>query len=292
VIWASLVLTVEAVLDPETWRALVPDIERLQLPTPALPAAEAALADLRSEGYLNQPGVFSSDLVAQLADGVRALAGRGIPPVFLWIYAAPWRLLQGLDPLLQAVLGPDYLVLPEIWTWFVPPSDDGGGWRPHRDQSRGVVDPDGSPHSLTVWLPLSDATLLNGCIYLVPMHVDEDLRRPGVHNLVRRPQDVRAEPATAGSILLWNGSILHWGARSSRRAPGPRISIACQVQRARAPDLGRPLLPPLVVPSFDLRVFLVARALLGYSKMTPLAPEALELAQALKARLYERIANG
>jgi hypothetical protein len=51
-------------------------------------------------------------------------------------------------------------------------------------------------------------------------------------------------------------------------------------------------MPPLVTPAFELRLFLVARAILGYRSMTTLAPEVLELAQALKSRLYERIANG
>ena len=90
---------------------------------------------------------------------------------------------------------------------------------------------------------------------------------------------------------MWNQNLLHWGGSSSRLAAGPRISIGCQFQRARQPILGRPLLPPLRAPGFELRVFLVARAILGYGTMTPIPEDVRELAQALKDRLYERIAN-
>jgi hypothetical protein len=154
-----------------------------------------------------------------------------------------------------------------------------------------VIDADGSPHSLTMWLALSDATPLNGCVYLVPMHLDPDAGRPGVHHQVRNAQDIRALPAPAGSMLAWNQNILHWGGRSSRHGGGPRISIACQFQRARDPVLGRPLLTPGRLPPLRLRAFLIARAILGYGTMTPIPAGLRELAQALKDRLYEEIAN-
>jgi len=288
-------LTADAVMDRATWRALLPDLTLEAGPADGAPTAvfrplDSVLVDLRREGYLNEPGVLPLEAVTRLAQAAGRLVERGVPPVFLWIYDTPWQVIQAFDPFLRAVLG-DYGVLPEIWTWFVPPSDDAAGWRPHRDQPHRVVDPDGSPHSLTLWLPLSDATVLNGCMYLVPMHLDPDVTRPGVHLLVHNVQELRALPAAAGSMLAWNQNILHWGARSSRLAAGPRISMACQFQRARPPVLGRPVFPPFPAPRFDLRVFLVARAILGYGTMTPIAPELRELAQELKDRLYEPIAN-
>jgi hypothetical protein len=288
-------LTPDAVMDRATWRALLPEMKLEEAPaggavTAVFRQLESVLADLRREGYLNEPGVLPLETVTGLAQAASRLEERGLPPVFLWIYDAPWQVIEAFDPFLRAVLG-DYRVLPEIWTWFVPASDDAAGWRPHRDQPHRVVEADGSPHSLTLWLPLSDATVLNGCLYLLPMHLDPDLTRSGVHLLVHNVQDVRALPATAGSMLVWNQNILHWGARSTRHAAGPRISMACQFQRVRPPVLGRPLIPPHPAPGFDLRVFLIARAILGYGTMTPIAPELRALALGLKDRLYEQIAN-
>ena len=36
------------------------------------------------------------------------------------------------------------------------------------DKGRRALFEDGSPKSLTTWIPLSNATALNGCMYIVP----------------------------------------------------------------------------------------------------------------------------
>lgn len=58
----------------------------------------------------------------------------------------------------------------------MPPSDQGAGWGPHRDRVQPTLDEDNSPHSLTVWLPFTDATPLNGCMYVLPAHHDGRFR--------------------------------------------------------------------------------------------------------------------
>jgi hypothetical protein len=131
------VLTPAEVLDPTTWPA-IDLVAGLGGPIAAtLPDATGALADLRREGHLNQPGVLPGAVTGRLIDAIDALARRDIPPVFLWMHDAPWQVFQAFGPLLAAVLGADYRVLPEIWTWFVPPADDAGGWRPHRASRTG-----------------------------------------------------------------------------------------------------------------------------------------------------------
>src|SRR5262249_60237350 len=111
--------------------------------------------------------------------------------------------------------------------------------------------------ALTAWVALTDATPLNGCIYLVPAHVDAGVRTIGPgRDVLRRPQDARAQPAPAGSLLVWNHGVLHWGVRSSRRAPPPRVAAALQVQRRDIASFARPLFDPYRPPASACRMLL------------------------------------
>ena len=136
---------------------------------------------------------------------VENLNKRGIPLAFAFVYDEFWQAFQGISPLIEAALGTNYKALPDFWVWCVMPSEGSAGWGPHRDKVAPTLDRDNSPHTLTVWLPLSDATPLNGCIYMLPAHLDERFKRRiwsgEGNNVVTQPQDVRALPATAGSVL-------------------------------------------------------------------------------------------
>ena len=260
--------------DAEFWRGLCPD---LRIEGEAAPVAPAALGDLDAhvrllhrEGYLDQPGALATDLVARLAAAIARLHAAGIPLGYAAVYDEVWRAYASLGPLLAAVLGPRFSALPAFWAWHVVPSDDAHGWRPHRDRSpiRTVAD-DGTPASLTVWLALTDATPLNGCIHVVPMHLDEDrvkMRRPATPT-VERPQDVRALPAAAGGVVAWNQGLLHWGGRASARAAGPRTSCALELQRGDRPPLDRPLIDLERPPGFRERLALAARLVERYRHM-------------------------
>jgi SAM-dependent methyltransferase len=158
-----------------------------------------------------------------------------------------------------------------------------------------TLDPDDSPHSLTVWLPFSEATPLNGCIYVLPAQHDERFRRrvwdgPG-NDKVEDLQNIRALPAQAGSLLAWNQAILHWGGRASRRAEGPRTSAAFEFQRGDKPPFNEPLLDPQRVPSFAERLGLIGKQVLQYRHMYPLAPDVESLAIELRDRFMGRVVS-
>jgi len=289
-------MTLDEAIDVRTWRALLPGmtIEGDGAPPPArFPDLPALVEQMRGEGYINAPAVLDAGAVAALRDAVVSLVDRNLPPVYLWLYDEVWRTFQAFRPFLAGALGADYVAMPEFWTWHVPAADAAAGWRPHRDQiERSLVDADGTPQSLTLWLALTDATPLNGCIYLLPAHLDAEFRRVvGPRDVVRRPQDVRAQPAAAGSLLAWNHGVLHWGSRASRRAPGPRISVGCEFQRPSIPPLARPLLPADRPPPFTLRLWLMARVILGYRHMTTVPNDLVALAQGLHSRFYAEVAN-
>ncbi len=263
-------------------------------PTFDVPNPDQLLATLRHEGYINVPGILPEGSFAPLRDCVVTLHEQRIPLAFAFVYAEFWHAFQGLRRLLEIVLGQGYRALPDFWVWHVLPVDSEFGWGPHRDRVQPTLDADNSPHSFTVWLPLSDATPLNGCIYVLPAHLDERFKRrrwdgPD-NNVVKEPQSIRALPASAGSVLGWNQAILHWGSRASRLGAAPRTSMAFEFQRGDKPPFNRPLLDPTVTPPFERRLGLIGKQVLQYEHMYPLKPDVADIAKALRNRFMPELA--
>ena len=119
----------------------------------------------------------------------------------------------------------------------------------------GVFDPatsfirrDGLPRLFTMWIPLTDATTHNSCIYVLPFPKDPVMRfylggasLQGLHaasnKMSQQWSKVRALPAAAGSILAWSTYILHWGSESTEWTDAPRISIGVYCETEDAPRL-------------------------------------------------------
>ncbi|OBF98130.1 phytanoyl-CoA dioxygenase family protein [Mycolicibacter sinensis] len=275
------------------WTALCP---QLSIDGDAAAAAadigetDPMLATLKREGYIRVPDALGESVVAPIRDAVSTLSRLGIPLPFAFVYDQLWLAFQGLSGFLTAVLGEGYRALPDFWVWHVNPDDDATGWGPHRDRVMSTLDADNSPHTLTVWLPFSDATPLNGCMYFLPAHLDDRFRQrrwDGTdNNVVYNPQDIRAVPATAGSLMAWNQAILHWGGRGSRLGEAPRISAAFEFQRADRPAFNAPLLDPGRLPAFGERLGLIGKQVLQYRHMYPLGDDVAAMATSLVERFY------
>ena len=76
---------------------------------------------------------------------------------------------------------------------------------------------------VSAWIPLSDATVENGCMFLLPAGSSReisdaiDTEMPLSPRVVRAAlQDVIALPAAAGAMIGWRGNILHRGGRRCR----------------------------------------------------------------------------
>jgi SAM-dependent methyltransferase len=282
----------------EHWRALCPTLHvegGMPRPAFAIGDVDELVGQLRLEGYVNVPGVVEESVFEPLRDCIATLHRAGIPPAFAFVYDEFWHAFRGVSRFIEAALGKDYLALPDFWVWHLTPSEQAAGFGPHRDRVQPTLDPDDSPHSLTVWLPFSDATPLNGCIYVLPAQHDERFRRrvwdgPG-NDKVEDLQNIRAVPAQAGSFLAWNQAILHWGGRASRRAEGPRTSAAFEFQRGDKPPFNEPLLDPQRVPSFAERLGLIGKQILQYRHMYPLAPNVERLAIELRDRFMSGVVS-
>jgi len=275
----------------EFWRELCPrlSIEAGTAPPNAeLGDVKELFARLRYEGYLNVPAVLAPGAVDRLRDCIALLHEQRIPLAFAFVYDEFWQVFQSLGRFIETALGTSYRALPDFWVWHVPPSEQAMGWGPHRDRVQPTLDADNSPHSLTVWLPFTDATPLNGCIYMLPAHLDErfKLRRwdGDDNNQVKEPQNIRALPAPAGSFLAWNQAVLHWGGRASRLAAGPRASAAFEFQRGDRPAFNQPLLDPMRTPPFLERLGLIAKQVIQYRHMYPLPPDVQQIAELLREK--------
>lgn len=277
--------TEEQLGDPGFWRALCPElrVEDSPWPPPAVAVDEATLAavsaDIRDEGYFQvvEPQL-PPDLVARLVRGVERLHDRAMPVTWLFVFDEAWEVFARLRPVAEAVLGEGYLWTPTVWTFRLGPGYAEAGWGPHRDGTRPFesVRADGRPKACTLWVPLTDATPANGCIYVVPRPLDT------VEKIV--VQNARAVPARAGSVLGWNHQVLHWGGRSSPKAAGSRVAITLELQRGDEEPNARPLLDPSVQPALGQRLGLVGLAFSKYRHFTHLPEPWASLATPLVKR--------
>jgi hypothetical protein len=223
--------------DEQFWQSLNPDlhISRFPLSDIACYKTDAAIVEqcrsrILKEGYFQAPPVISREKAERLSRVVIDFDRRNIAPVFAFIYDEFWQIFCGLNPLMRSLLGDGYRMTPtEIWVWHIKQSASAAGWGPHRDMpGLDSVREDNTPRIVNTWIPLTDATPSNSCMYVLPTNLDANI--PDKMDKSYRPyiklQDIRALPAEAGSALGWNTRILHWGGRSSEYAEQPRISVA------------------------------------------------------------------
>jgi hypothetical protein len=217
-------LRVEDLTDPEAWRRFAPrlhicdeslfrNVAPIGLPTiSSIPTADL----IKREGYIHASDVPWSVDIGLLAQTARALSAAKLAPVFAFVFDEFWLPFFQLAPLYRSLLG-DYRMLPDFWIWNVDPRSAEAGWKPHRDKGHQALLPDRMPKSVTTWIPLSTATPLNSCMYLVPAMLDPTYGTPQDGQWKFELQSIRALPATPGDLLMWNQAVLHWGSRSSSR---------------------------------------------------------------------------
>jgi Flp pilus assembly protein TadD len=205
------------------------------------------VAQIIEEGYFNIPTLVPQTETERIRDAIKVIVTKGLPPVFVFVYDEAWQIFGRLNKLVDAVLDPGFaLKLAGIWAWHI--DNESAGFRPHRDLLNNDIHSSGRPGNLTVWIPFTDATPRNGCMYLLPVNLDPNYP-DRLNNIdIKDLQSVRAMPAAAGSVLGWGANVLHWGSRSSRWAGEPRIScgvayvrgdISSQSGEVYGPDYGR-----------------------------------------------------
>ncbi len=270
----------------EAWRAFAP---KLHIADPELlsgtdvfgtapDARDGLMNRLKQEGYFQIGPVDWGVDLGVMAETVRALSAAKLSPVFAYLYDEFWVPFFKLHRVYGELLG-DYALLPDFWIWNVDPAKSEAGWRPHRDKGVMALFPDGTPKSLTTWIPLTQATPLNGCMYMVPPRHDKTYGTPQEKDWQFDYASIRALPASPGDFLIWNQAVIHWGGKTSPYATGSRVSMAFEFQRLDVPAFNTPLIKPRAVLSFEQRLKLIAKQILQYKHMYPLDAQTTEWAQ-------------
>ena len=287
----------EQALSRAYWKSLVPtlDVESLGAADLAVTANfDAAVCSglagrFAEEGYFQLAPLVQPAVLDRMRAAVTTVERAGWPPVFAWVYDQFWRLprAQGLVNLFSAILGPDYRQTPNIWTHVVPGNRGATGWVPH-------VDHLGTGTRLTVWIPLSDATVDSGCMCVLPKHL-VPRRLAGrwyetptleMKDAIRLIHAARPLPAHAGSVLGWNAELLHWG--GAREVSGdPRISFSMEFAAPGGDaDSEEPALAATdgTMPAFDVRLRTIARGIVIYRESDLRGSRYLPLAERLLPR--------
>ncbi len=225
------------------------------------------LDQLEHQGYFVDSTAPAAQQVPKLARYDETLRSHNIAPVWAFIFDEFWDVFLDTDDLLVTILGSDYQRMPAFWAWHVDATSASSGWTAHRDNPDACGNNRRKPDALTVWIPLTDATPENGCIYLIPADKDPGAGIRGGGNLRIELATIRALPANAGSTLCWTQDLLHWGASSSSLATMPRISLSVEFQRGDKPPIAKTVSDPLQRPSFDERVELIQAQLRRYKHM-------------------------
>lgn len=264
--------------DPAYWLSIAP-FATIERPSsgedgPADGADVAReLERLETHGYFQFGPLISDVRISRMRHCVESLRNAGWPPVFSFVFDDFWSVArtESTSTFLELALGPGYLQNSHVWSHWVDDRASARGWAPHLDQ--GTSD---FRKRLSVWIPLTDATIGNGCIFVVPRHgarSDVEMRVCRLEALESADylfllQNTLPLPATAGCVLGWDGNIVHWGG-VNRGDPNPRISLALEFIAADALPYKSEL--PLVdprrpLPTMRERLFAIAKALGKYGR--------------------------
>jgi hypothetical protein len=265
-------------VDCDYWRTLCPelgvmiqqDLEHLQGEPLSSEQAAWACAHLERHGYFQIPEIIAPAVVARMYKCVEILRSSGWPPVFSFVYDEFWAIPRtpSLVNFLSRKLGTGYVQANGVWTYRVDPQVRASGWSPH-------VDSRNDEERITLWIPLTDATIGNGCMYVIPQdrvppalpscYLDwTAVSRDDLGILLR---NVTPLPASAGSVLGWNNGLIHWGGRALESATFPRISIGVEFMSKRAkPRSSETPVFDMQLPDFATRLRSIGQSILYYEE--------------------------
>lgn len=197
---------------------------------------------LAAEGYARVPGLVDPARCDRLAAAILELCALGWDAAFVALVDEVWPLAHHLAVAVAGMLGGALAFHGELSAFCVDPSRPGArerGVPPHRDRpGSGSFTCEGQalPRHCTAWVSLTEATIANGCMHVVPASADS----PAAAR--QAPLEPRrwALETSPGTVLAWSGQALHWGgtvdAASSR---GPRVAVAISLTHRDLPSFGR-----------------------------------------------------
>ena len=254
----------------EYWRKLNPQLTLEGKNNSVAPSAisETQLEDvsrsLAEDGYFNLQNILDVSSISRLRSGVERLHADGLAPAYIYVYDEAWHIFASLHKILTRFLGEAPALLPNFWAWFIEPKEGSRGWPPHQDceaeTSFRLLDDEYIFMSLSFWIPLSEATLNNGCMFVLPRREAQILQNYDMNEIQETPilnDKIRALPAKPGDVMGWAQDIYHWSGVVDKYAATPRISLSLEFQNSGFEPLGEPLLSADRIVSFEERVRLI-----------------------------------
>lgn len=253
----------------EFWRRLAPELtisdaqpgKTLLRPTGK---SDQDAKRLLNDGFfhLKQPGLKAP--VGKIAAAMDRIVTAGLPAAFIGVYDEVWSMIAQLNGVLDGVFDGKAAMVPDFWASHSVAS---AGLPAGRKRPGQGVFPDGTAKNVTVWLPLTDATPDNGCVYVVPAGQDRNYGKAKSERADASLPGIRALPAKAGDVLIWTGETYHWQARPDRHnADGPLLSLTWEFQSHEAAPLEGLLLDSYPYVPFETRLGLLARQMPQHSR--------------------------
>jgi hypothetical protein len=276
--------------DAQYWQTLSPHIHIGAAPPLEIEPLESSeldrcARDFQHARYFQSPRLLAGSSLLRLNAIVDAITAAGWPPVFASVSDEFWQCarLPAIQNIVGARIGANRQAS-QLWIHVVPAVDRAGGWMPHFD---GIRD-----ERVTVWIALTNATLDNGCIYLVPPDSlpasmrTMDLRATiAMTDVMTTLHGARALPIDAGAAIGWDFDVLHWGGRTSRPESSRRAISMVYVANRQTPCADeQPLLDLDELPSFEVRLAAITRAIRLYGEREPMARRFLPVARLLAQR--------
>ncbi len=246
----------------EFWRRLAPELT-ISDAQPGLCIERSTVQSeqermrLINDGFLHlkQPGLDAP--ISAIASAMDRIVNAGLPAAFIGVYDETWSMIAQLNDVIGGLFDGQAAMVPDFWA--VHPNTTAGLTAQRKRASNGVFS-DGTPKNVTVWMPLTDATPDNGCIYVVPAGQDRNYGKSKSDRANASLPGIRALPATAGDVLIWTGETYHWQARPDRHnQDGPLLSLTWEFQSRDAAALEGMLVESYPYMPFETRLGLLAR---------------------------------
>src|SRR5207253_5707775 len=117
-------------------------------------------------GYGALPAFLPDAALSALNGSIDGVVGAGWPPVFAFVFDVMWSVVRtsAVRSIVAHTIGAGAAQVPHVWVHVVPAVAGARGWAPHKDGGFAT----GSPSRLSVWIALTDASIENGCMYVLP----------------------------------------------------------------------------------------------------------------------------
>ena len=295
-----MALTYENITDINYFRRILPFLTFEEKET--IPDISHLNPDKEWKHVLNKQGVVRSypnevwgedgipnNLFRKLVRGIDRLKELNLPIALIAVSKELQSLMRAVAKFVQHGMGGSYKYIADYAIFRV--GLDAKGWPPHRDRDawENALDAHGNPMYITAWMPITNSTTLNSCLYFVPRIHDptyeKDRRKSYMEVLFdgsdgyKAYQNIVALPVNAGGLISFSSRTVHWGStplppvKGEKRKHSNRYAISFAVAREKFESQPLARKGATEYPTFIESVVVTASLCLRYNHNLPILPE-------------------